>query len=78
LDGAWDHIAGLVEGTATPKPLLPATIGAVAEIRPQEAREMLVDLKESDDEEIEEEAEEAMLMAFADEGEEEEDDDWIN
>ena len=82
LDGAWDHIAGLVDDSATPKPLLLAAIGAVAEIRPHEAREMLVDLQESDDEEIAEEAEEALLMAFADEGgdeeDDEEDDDWIN
>jgi hypothetical protein len=81
LDAAWDHIVGLVHVSATPKPLLLAAIGAVAEIRPQEAREILNDLTESDDEEIAEAAEEAILMAFTDEDsdeDEEDEDDWIN
>jgi hypothetical protein len=81
LDAAWDHIAGLAHDSATPKRLLLAAIGAVAEIRPQEAREILNDLKESDDEEIAEAAEEAILMAFTDEDsdeDEEDEDDWIN
>jgi hypothetical protein len=80
LDAAWDRIAGLVDDPATPKDLLLAAIGAVATIRPQEAREMLVDLEESDDEEIAEAAEEAILMAVAgeDSDEDEDDDAWLN
>jgi hypothetical protein len=78
LDAAWDHIAGLVKDTATPKPLLLAAIGAVGWIRPQEAREILIDLEESDDEEIAEAAEEAILMASTDEDSDEDEEDWID
>ena len=81
LESAWEHIAGLVGDSATPKPLLLAAIGAVASIRPKEAREMLDGLTESDDEEIAEAAEEAIAMAFVDEDSDEDDDeeeDWIN
>ena len=60
LDAAWSHIVELVKDAHTPKPLLLAAIGAVASIRPAEAREILADLADSDDEEIAEAAEEAM------------------
>jgi hypothetical protein len=80
LEAAWDHIIGLVEDSATPKPLLLAAIGAVGEIRPQEAEGILTNLTDSDDEDIAEAAEEALLMASVDEDwdEDEEDDDWLN
>lgn len=81
LAAAWDHVAGLVRDTATPKSLLLAAIGAVAGIRPREASEMLSDLTESDDEEIAEAAEEAIAMAFTDgdsDEDEEDEEDWIN
>ena len=60
---AWSHVAALVADSATPKLLLLAAIGAVAGIRPAEARNLLSDLADSDDEEIAEAADEAIEMA---------------
>jgi len=79
LDAAWSHIVELVNDAHTPKPLLLAAIGAVSSIRPAEAREILVDLADSDDEEIAEAANEAMVEAEAASGEEDdEEEEWIN
>jgi len=49
LAAAWSDILALVRDAATPKSLLLAAIGAVASIRPAEARSVLVDLGDSDD-----------------------------
>ena len=84
LVAAGPHVVALVQDRATEKPLLIAAISAVGAIFPQQAREILEDLAESDDEEISEAAEEAIMMAEggADEeefDEEEEDEgEWIN
>jgi hypothetical protein len=84
LAAAWSHMVALVDSAGTPKPLLLAAIGAAAAIRPAEARRILADLADSDDEEIAEAANEAILMAEAasdeegDEDDEEDGDDWIN
>jgi hypothetical protein len=79
LDAAWSHIVELVDDAHTPKPLLLAAIGAVSSIRPAEAREILADLADSDDEEIAEAANEAMVEAQAASGEEDdEEEEWIN
>jgi hypothetical protein len=79
LDAAWSHIVDLVNDANSPKPLLLAAIGAVGSIRPAEAREILVDLAESDDEEIAEAVDEAMAAAEVPSGEEDdEEDEWIN
>jgi hypothetical protein len=84
---AWPHVLALVEDPATPKPLLAAAINAVAAIRPAEARDVLEDLAESEDEEIAAVAEEAIDMAEATSSEAEEDEDdedeefgkgWVN
>jgi len=68
--------------TLTPtKSLLLAAIGGVGSIRPAEAGEILVDLADSDDEEIAEAANEAMAEAeiYIASGEEDDDEDeWIN
>ena len=75
----WPHIVELVNDSHTPKPLLLAAIGAVASIRPAEAGRILVDLADSDDEEIAEAADEAMAeseIASGQEGDEE--NEWIN
>ncbi len=81
LDGAWSHIAALARDSATPKPLRLAAIGAVADIRPLEANEILFDLTASDDPEIAEAADEAIALAIgrdsADDDDEDEDE-WIN
>jgi len=79
LDAAWSHIVELVNDADTPKPLLLAAIGAAGSIRPAEAGEILVDLADSDDEEIAEAADEAMSMAEAASGEEDDEEvEWIN
>jgi hypothetical protein len=83
LDAAWPHVVALVNDPATPKPLLLAAIDAVASIRPREAGPILVDLADSDDEEIAEAADEAMGMArvmSSDPSDEEDEDenDWVN
>jgi hypothetical protein len=81
LSSAWSHIAGLVHDPATPKHLLLAAIDAVAGIRPQEAGAILLDLTDSDDEEIAEAADEAIAIAEGSSGEiddDEDTEDWIN
>jgi hypothetical protein len=63
VDGAWSHIVELVTSDETEKSVLLAAIDAVAGIRPQEAGAILVDLTDSDDEDVAEAAYEAMAMA---------------
>ena len=65
IDSAWSHVTALVTSKNTEKALLLAAIDAVASIRPQEAGMILVDLTDSDDEDIVEAAHEAMAMAEA-------------
>ena len=81
VDAAWPHVAALLTSAGTSKDLLLAAIEAVATIRPREAGALLVDLADSDDEDIAEAADEAMSMAegfsddeFDDEDEDDEDD----
>jgi hypothetical protein len=83
LGAAWDHIFALVDDSDTPRPIRLAAIEAIGSIRPQEARGVLIDLTESDDEEIVEAAEEALALVEPEdlEDDEEEDDDtgdWIH
>jgi hypothetical protein len=63
LDAAWPYIEELVMNRSTEKHLLLAAIEAAAKIRPREAGPLLVDLTDSDDEDIVEAADEAMAMA---------------
>jgi hypothetical protein len=85
LDAAWSHIVRLLQSDRTPKPLLLSAISAVASIRPAEAPVVLIDLVDSDDEDIAEAVEEALAMAegasgVGDDEDEDEDEDkeWIN
>jgi hypothetical protein len=81
IDAAWSHLVELINEAHTPQPLLLAAIGAVGSIRPLEAGVILVDLADSDDEEVAEAAIEAMAGSEIDWGEEEDDeeeDGWIN
>jgi len=85
LEAAWDHIVELLNDPDTPKPLLLAAIGAAGSIRPGEAGMILVDLADSDDDDIADAADEAMMMAegasaFDEDDNEKEDKDseWIN
>jgi hypothetical protein len=75
LDAAWSHIVELLNDARSPKPLLLAAIGTVGSIRPSEARDILVDLADSDDEEIAEAIDEAMAtgQVLTDEEDDEED-----
>jgi hypothetical protein len=76
---AWSHVVELVNDSRTPKPLLLAAISAVGSIRPAEAGNILVDLANSEDEEIAEAADEAMAEAeVASDEEDNEEDEWIN
>jgi HEAT repeat protein len=63
IDAAWSHISALVTSPDTEKFLLMAAIEAVADIRPQEAGMILLDLTESEDEDIVEAVHEAITMA---------------
>jgi hypothetical protein len=78
LADAWSDILPLVRDDATPKPLLLAAIAAVASIRPAQARSVLADLADSDDEEIAEAVDEAIGMAEAISDEEEADNERID
>ncbi len=63
VDAAWPHVSALLTSRATDKDLLLAAIEAVATIRPREAVSLLVDLADSEDEDIAEAADEAISMA---------------
>jgi len=81
LAAAWSHILALVRDAATPKSLLLAAIDAVSSIRPVEARSVLADLADSDDEEIAEAVDEAIGMGETvpdEEDDEEVGSEWIN
>jgi hypothetical protein len=80
VDAAWPHIAGLITTEKTDKPLLLAAIDAVAGIRPQEAAQILLDLTNSDDEDIVDAAHEAMAMfgGLLDEEYDNEDDEFFH
>ena len=72
VDAAWAHVAALAAAAHTDKDLLLAAIEALANIRPHEAIEILVELADSDDEDIADAAFEALGMV---EGRAEYDDD---
>jgi hypothetical protein len=81
LAAAWPHIAALVQDASTPRPLLLAAIGAVATIRPTEARTILAGLARSEVGEIAEAAIEAIAMTevtLDEEDDEEIRSEWIN
>jgi hypothetical protein len=81
LQAAWPHIIALLKNARTPKPLLLVAIGAASSIRPDEAREILIDLATSDDEEIAEAADEAIAISEPIPDEDDEENaasEWIN
>ena len=77
VDGAWPHVEAIITSERMDKSLLLAAIDAVASIRPHEAAETLLDLSESDDDDIVEAVDEALAMAggLSDVDFEDEDDD---
>ena len=84
LDAAWPHIVTIVNHPDTDKALLLAAIEAVGSIRPAEAPGILMEVADSDDEDIADAVEETIAMAQGElglddeEDEEEEDEDWVN
>jgi HEAT repeat protein len=78
VDAAWSHIAGLVTTEETDKPLRLAAIEAAVNIRPQDTAQILLDLTNSEDEDIVDAAHEAMAMAevFFDFEDDDEDDEF--
>ncbi len=81
MDAAWPRVLALVEDPGTPRNLLLAAIAAVGIIRPDDAREALEHLEDSDDEEIAEAVEDALMMSGAADDEEEDEDTgrkWVN
>jgi HEAT repeats len=81
LDAAWPSIVALLNDAGTSKPLLLAAISAAASIRPADAAEVLIDLADSEDEEVAEAADEAIAMSepIPDDADDEEDaNEWIN
>jgi hypothetical protein len=60
IDAAWDHGLALVENPSTAKSMRLSAIEALGSIRPAEARPVLIELQESDDEDIADAAEEAL------------------
>jgi len=74
LDAAWPHILKLAKDGRTEKDLRIAAIGAMGSIRPEEAQDILFELKDSKDEDIAEAADEALSMILPDEDDEDEED----
>jgi hypothetical protein len=75
VDAAWPHVTALLAAPGTDKDLLIAAMHAVAYIRPGEAGVLLVDLADSEDEDIAEAASESMAEAEGMSDDEFEDDD---
>src|SRR5206468_264434 len=63
IEAAWPHVSRLLASKTTGKTLLLAAIDAVATIRPDDAPEILSDLRNSDDDEVVGAVEEALAMA---------------
>jgi hypothetical protein len=77
VEEAWPHVRGLLKPPSKDKRMLLAAIEAAPGINPEEARRLLADLLESDDEEIVEAADEAIAMAegYSEDDDEDEDED---
>jgi hypothetical protein len=63
LDSAWPHVVAILGSERSDKSLLLAAIASVASIRPHEAAEILLDLADSNDDDIVEAVDEALAMA---------------
>lgn len=63
LDAAWPHVVSVLSDDRADKSLLLAAIESAASIRPGEVGAALIDLTDSDDEDIVEAVQEAMTMA---------------
>jgi hypothetical protein len=75
MDRAWSHVVALVTSEETDKALLLVAIEAVANIRPDQAAEILDDLADADDDEIAGAVQVALAMATGASGEYDEADD---
>lgn len=63
VPAAWPHISKLLASKNTEKPMLLAAIEAVPGVRPHEAKEILAEFVDSEDEDIVDAAYEAMALA---------------
>jgi len=63
VDGAWPHVVALAESAETEDELRYAAIEAVAGIRPQEAVDVLLPMREAGNDEIAAVIDEALMMA---------------
>lgn len=75
LDAAWPHIEGILQDDDADKDVRLAAIEAAVSIRPEAAAERLVELTDSEDDDIADAATEALIMAETFEELEDEDDD---
>lgn len=75
LDAAWPHVLALVEDESTEKDLRIAAIEAIGQIRPAEARGILIELTGSLDEDIVDAADEALSYMAPDAADEDFEDD---
>jgi hypothetical protein len=81
VDAAWTHVAKLVTSHDTEKSLLLAAMEAAVGIRPMEAPAIIVNLTQSDDEDIVEAAYEAIALTEGpdyDEYDDDDDDELVN
>src|ERR1035441_10107313 len=78
LDAAWPHIFALVKNDGTEKDLRIAAIGAIAQIRADGAGEILVELADSEDEDIADAADEALSLMETPPDDEDDEDESIN
>jgi hypothetical protein len=76
LIDAWPHIAALISSKTTEKSLLLLAIGAAATLNLDEATPILLELADSEDEEISEAANEALLGPFSMADDDDEDEDF--
>ena len=63
IDAAWPHIETILRADSVDKPLLIAAIEAAVSVRPQTAVGLLIELVDSEDEDIADAAFEALAMA---------------
>jgi len=71
LDAAWPHVLALATDDGTEKDLRMAAILAIGSIRPAEAKVLLWELSDSDDEDIAAAADEALSLMLPDDDDEE-------
>ena len=75
LDEAWTHVLSLIVDSSTEKDLRLAAIEAIGDIRPSDAKPILLELSDSEDEDIAAAADEALSFIIDSDGNDYEDED---